>query len=244
MNTRDSLINDLKALRIKPTDTVMMHSSYHAIGETEGRGDGVLDALTDYLNDGLLALPAITWRVAHEGRVFDVRNTPSKVGILPELFRKRPDTVRSWHPTHSVCAYGADAKQFTGEDHMNHSPCGLRSSWHKLLERDAVILQVGCTLNNCTFMHGTDEWLDLPGRLSDPIEMTVIPPDGESFRVWSSCHVGSPSERFHRAEEAFLESGALTFGTFGSAKVYRLSATGIYETLKKLLKNDPLFFDR
>ena len=37
---------------------------------------------------------------------FDVRRTPSQMGFVTALFRRRPNVVRSLHPTHSICALG------------------------------------------------------------------------------------------------------------------------------------------
>src|SRR5437867_1927973 len=40
---------------------------------------------------------------------FDVRRTPSQVGLLTEVFRRLPGVVRSLHPTHPVAAWGKHA---------------------------------------------------------------------------------------------------------------------------------------
>ena len=57
-------------------------------------------------------LPTHTWKqINDEYNVFDVLHEPSCVGILTNIFRQRPGVIRSWHPTHSVAAYGKDAWQ-------------------------------------------------------------------------------------------------------------------------------------
>ena len=43
-------------MTIEPSDTIMMHSSMKAIGDVEGGADTVLDALSEYLAEGLLVL--------------------------------------------------------------------------------------------------------------------------------------------------------------------------------------------
>src|SRR5690554_8160890 len=105
MFTKEELKEQIAALGIQPTDTLLIHSSMKAVGEVEGGADTVLDAFSEYLKEGLLILPTHTWaQMNSEYNVFDVVNEPSCVGILTELFRKRPGVVRSWHPTHSVAA--------------------------------------------------------------------------------------------------------------------------------------------
>ena len=110
MYTKDDLMRGLKEMNIDPRGTLLVHSSMKAIGPVEGGADAVLDALSEYMKDGLLVLPTHTWAtVKDERNVFDVLREPSCVGILPELFRKRPGVVRSLHPTHSVAALGREA---------------------------------------------------------------------------------------------------------------------------------------
>ncbi|MDQ1002777.1 aminoglycoside N3'-acetyltransferase [Neobacillus niacini] len=70
----------------------------------------VLDVLTEYMKNGLLVFLLIHGR-ANNPR-FYVNDSPSCVGLLTELFRKRPSIVRSWYPTHSVAALGKEAHEF------------------------------------------------------------------------------------------------------------------------------------
>lgn len=243
MHTKHSLMEDLKKMGLQGTDTIMMHSSMRAIGDVEGRADTVLDALSEYFSEGLLMLPALTWNLAdEEDPVFDVRNTPCVVGILPELFRQREHVVRNYHPTHSVSALGKEAKAVLQDTHLDGTPCGLHSAWHRLMERDGYILQVGCTLTSCTFIHGVEEWCDVPDRLEAPVQFTIIKENGEKMQLSSRPHKGSPSEQFWKAEQALREAGALKDGQFGDAKVMVISARGCYEVVKELLReNSDLF---
>ncbi len=243
MYTREILKRDLEQMGLCPTDTILIHSSMKAIGDVEGRADGVLDALLDFFAPGLLVFPTLSWTVAEaDPPVFDVRRTKSIVGILPELFRGRPGVVRSLHPTHSVAAAGTDANWITSEDHLNHSPCGKRSAWHKLLERDARILMVGCDLTRCTFLHGVEEWADIPGRLAPRVRFTAIDENGAAHTVESSPHQGVPSDQFWKAEAALRAAGALRDGQFGDAKVMVLTAKKTAETVYNLLYRDPELF--
>ena len=246
MYTIHALQRQMEDMHIKRDDTVLFHTSMKAIGEVEGRADGFLDAMMEYLSAGLLAFPTLTWELAYEpSPVFDVANTPSVVGLLPELMRKRPGVVRSWHPTHSMCAFGEDARAFTMSDHLNATPCGLRSTWRKLIDRNAKILLVGCTLTSCTFLHGVEEWAGVEGRLDPPVTYTIVPPEGEGepFRMSSQPHHGSPSEQFWRMEKELEEKNALRFGTLGNAKVYVLDARKTCQITMERLRAQPRLFD-
>lgn len=88
------------------------------------------------MKEGLLVLPTHTWSyIDAQNPRFSVLESPSCVGILPELFRKRPGVIRSWHPTHSVAALGADAALFTAGDERWDTPCARGSVYGKLLDR-------------------------------------------------------------------------------------------------------------
>ena len=151
MHTLISLQDNLRAMGIAPADTVLLHSSMKKIGPVQGGADTVLDALQDYLTPGLLVLPALNWELVNQQpRVYDVLLTPSIVGILPELFRKRPDVHRSLNPTHSVCAYGADAQDFVQGGDVDGTPLGLHSPWRKLLSATSDP-DGGCDLTSCIY---------------------------------------------------------------------------------------------
>ena len=179
MHTKDSLIAQLSAML--PSDaTVLMHSSCKSLGQMENGGDTILDALTEYFSRGLVVLPTHTWATVNDRQpVYDVLYTPVCIGLLPELFRKRPGVHRSWHPTHSVAAFGADAEEFVRGDENCPTPCARDSAWGRLYDRDAYVLLVGVELNRMTFFHGVEEWNGIPGRLKEtPNRYVVIPPDG------------------------------------------------------------------
>ena len=121
--TKAELKRDLAAMGLTGNETILIHSSMKSIGPVEGGADTVLDALMEFFAEGLLLLPTHTWRfINEENRVFDVRRNPCCVGILPELFRKRPGVVRSLHPTHSMAAYGKSAAAYIeGGTERQHS---------------------------------------------------------------------------------------------------------------------------
>ena len=74
MITKGQLKKDLEKLGIKPSDTLLIHSSMKAIGPVDGGADAVLDMLMDYFRDeGLLVFPTLSYgeiNAAHP--IFDV----------------------------------------------------------------------------------------------------------------------------------------------------------------------------
>ncbi|MFK0525262.1 AAC(3) family N-acetyltransferase [Paenibacillus illinoisensis] len=245
MHTQQSLLDQLQQLGIDGRGTLLVHSSMKSMGEVEGGADTVLDAFTDYMKDGLLVLPTHTWSTINASNpMFHVESSPCCVGILPELFRKRPGVVRSWHPTHSVAAIGTDAVAFTKDDHLYDTPCARGSAWGKLLDRKATILLVGVDLKRNTFIHGVEEWVDIPGRLTDEHEqLYTVLPDGTEISVPSRRHCGlSWSEHFWKVDEVLQQKGAMHVGRLGDAIVRVCDAAMVEAIITEMLSANPDLF--
>ena len=244
MHTRDSLIEQLRDM-LPANATVLMHSSCRSLGELEHGGDTLLDALCDYFSDGLVALPTHTWALVNKKQpVYDVLETPSNVGILPELFRRRQGVVRSWHPTHSMAACGADAWDFLRGDEESLTPCGRDSAWGRLYDRDAYVMLVGVELNRMTFFHGVEEWAGVPNRvdMEHPNRYVVIPPEGPRIIHRYYPHCADSSQLFPKVESDMLRCGAMTLHRLGDATVRLLSARKSADELLRILRRDPAIF--
>lgn len=250
MYTKTDLMNHLSALSIDPRGTLLVHSSMKAIGEVEGGADTVLDALTEYMKDGLLILPTHTWRqMSASYTVFDSRTEPSCVGLLTNLFLKRDGVVRSLHPTHSVAAVGRDAKSYTAGEELTRTPCPRNGCWGKLYDRKATILFIGCSLKSNTYLHGVEEWIDTPNRLHpNAQDFTVIDADGRAFTVPQYRHhtsdpVVDPSEHYDKMEPLFAAQGAVSYGIFGDAACIVGDAVKMADLTIPCLQRDPHLFD-
>lgn len=244
-HARQGLENDLAAFGIPQDSTILIHSSCKSIGPVEDGADTVLDVFQAYFKDGLLVFPTHTWdKVNPENPVFILAETPCCTGILPELFRKRPGVIRSGHPTHSVAAYGRKAGAFTADDIHCDTPCARGSSWGKLIDEDAVIMLLGVTFTRNTFMHGVEEWADIPGRLTDEhtLYYTALP-DGRKVEVPSRRHVGHPSEMFDHILPTCIEKGIVRQGLFGDAPILWFKARELAVEVAWRVFLEPHLFD-
>ena len=242
MYTIQTLLTDLAALGIDPNGTLMAHLSYKAIGEVEGRGDAVLDALSEYMRGGLLVLPGHTWRnVNAQNPVMDVLYTPVCVGVLPELFRKRPGVRRSLHPTHSLAALGAGADDFAAGEALVNTPCGENGAYYKLWERDAQILLIGVNYTRNTFIHGIEEWEHAKDSIApEEIDMYVIDYEGRRLYTPQRRHCAPlGSDTFGKLEAPAMQAGILTIGKFGGADARLTRAQPLRALAAGILKDDP-----
>ena len=245
MYTHDSLLDQLKQLNIDPKGILLIHSSLKSMGEIEGGADTVLDVLSDYMKEGLLVLPTHTWSYINaKNPKYYVEDSPSCIGILPELFRKRKGAIRSLHPTHSVAALGKGSKEFVKGNEEFDTPCARNSPWGKLLDHKATIMLIGVDLRRNTFIHGVEEWADIPGRFSKEREIlyTVLP-DSTEIKVPSYRHFGdSWSEYFWKVDDLFVEYGVMYKGKFGDATVRICDTQGMTKILFQMLEINPDLF--
>lgn len=237
MVTKCDIVNLLKEFNIKSDDVVTMHCSLKAIGEIENGADGLIDAIKDYLCDGIFFVPTHTWaNVTKENPFYDVSTTEPCIGVLPKIAAKRKDSVRSLHPTHSVAAFGKDAREFVAGEEKSTSPAPVGSPLSRLYENNGKILLIGVGQERNTYIHAVDEMLDIPKRLSDtPFGVTIKDENGRLYKLsgfrphsrdWSCC--------FPNFDEAFRHHGVVSFSKLGGANVCCCDAKKLTDVLKKI----------
>ena len=244
MYTKNDLMSHLSDIGVKPDGTLKVHISYKAIGEVDGRGDTVLDALMEYMESGLLVLPSHTWdNVRKNNPVMDVLHTPTCVGVLTEMFRKREGVHRSLHPTHSVAAFGKDAKDFVAGDEKMNTPCGEGGAYYKLWELDTQILLIGVNFTTNTFIHGIEEWDGAEGTIKDESEdYYVINEQGQRLHTPQYRHCALLGSRtFSKLEPQAIAEGTVTLGRFGDATTRLMQAKALRAMVAGLLKDNPRY---
>ena len=118
------LVDDLLSLGVRPGGVLLVHSSYKSLGPLGGGPAEVIQGFQEALGArGTLLMPALSYAaVTPEHPLFDVRSTPSCVGVIPETFRRAPGVLRSMHPTHSVSGTGPQAGALLGDHGLDNTP--------------------------------------------------------------------------------------------------------------------------
>lgn len=150
-------------LGIARGDCVCIHSALGGLNVALPAAES-LDLLLDIVGpEGTLVFPTFPKLASYEflarREVFDLRGTPSGMGVLSETARRHPDARRSLHPTKSVVAIGRHARTLV-ED---HAACALsfdrESPHHRLIDADAKLIGLGVWTYNCSFVHVADDAL-------------------------------------------------------------------------------------
>lgn len=240
MYTKAELINQIKGMGIKPDDTVVIHTSMRAVGKVEGGADTVIDAFCECLTDGLFVVPTHTWdRVYADQPVFDVKNTESCLGALPNCAVRSENGCRSLHPTHSVWAYGKNANEFIKGEEKATTPAPQGSVWARLGDVGAKILLIGVSHDKNTFIHSVDEFANVPDRLNpDGYNTVLIDKNGNRINGVMHGHKCSKcddvSKFYVNFDKAFTKLEAQTFGKLGNATVRVVDARKCRETVLRI----------
>ena len=151
MLTRRQISSAISGAGVHPGDHVLVHSSLRKLGPVDGGADAVIDALLDAVGaEGTVAMPTFCYVPPHPH--FDPRETPGRTGALTEVFRRRPGTRRSVHPTHAIAAAGPRADEFLA-DHHRTSACGLGSPLDRLTRAGAWVVLIGVSHTSNTAVH-------------------------------------------------------------------------------------------
>jgi aminoglycoside 3-N-acetyltransferase len=114
-----------------------------------------LDFLLEYLGPrGTLAMPTHP-RLKRDGELwlYDVKRSPSSVGLLTEIFRRRRETIRSDYPFSAAAAQGPHAEALIATHRHSYAPHDELSPYGKLVELEGKVLALGCPLDRMTILH-------------------------------------------------------------------------------------------
>lgn len=148
---------------IRLGDAVLIHSSLRRIlKEYEVTPYEVLQSLIGAVGStGTVVFPLFNFDFT-EGVPFDIRSTPSHMGVLTEAARTHPDVVRSGHPIYSFGAIGYNAEAFRVD---NYSGYGIRSPFAILLQLNGKIAVIDLDdQNSMTFYHHVEEMYGVEWR--------------------------------------------------------------------------------
>jgi aminoglycoside 3-N-acetyltransferase len=164
----EQLARTLESLGIHPGDVLMLHSDYGGVSRLGWAGPDFIEFLLKYLGSGGTLLMPSHPRLKQElGRpVYDVRRSPSSVGLLTEMFRRRKTARRSEYPFSACAAEGRLAADLLEAHRGSFAPHDALSPYARLVEAGGKVLALGCALDRMTILHvaeDTAEDLGIPG---------------------------------------------------------------------------------
>lgn len=183
----------LRRLGMSAGDAIVMQSSFEELNGFSGEAVDVIDCVLNIIGpNGHLFMVSMAYGGSardylREGKPFDVRRTPSHMGFLSELFRRRKGVLRSANPMHPILAWGPRAEWIVeGHEELSYS-CGEKSPFEKMLELDTKALLFDVDLEVLTFAHYLEHVFRDTAPVSvyceEPIETEIVDRNGDRRRV-------------------------------------------------------------
>lgn len=190
----DQLVHDWQASGVREGDTLLVHSSIRRTlqrmsqaGWTMSPDDIVESFLRAVGRSGTLLLPLFNFDFT-KGIPFDMRHTPSHMGLLTERARSWAGAVRTWHPLYSFAVLGQHAKAFgdlrNTSGYGHDSPFGLL---HQMNGRIGILDLPD--QESMTFYHFIEEQMQVPYRYHKEFTGPYIDVNGDESRKTFSLFV-------------------------------------------------------
>ena len=139
----------------------MLHSAFEPFHGFRGTIEELTNALLEAIGpEGNLLMVSLAYgssslEYLKNLKLFDVRKTPSMMGLVSEFFRRRPNVLRSLHPTHPMLALGPKAEWIVADHELSEYPLWPRNTLRKTgvarCERPSSSTSLLTTLRSFTF---------------------------------------------------------------------------------------------
>jgi len=244
MLTFEQLLEGFQKLGVLQGDTLLIHSSYKSFGEVDGGPQTVIRALEVALgtdDEGTLIMPTFNFDF-NKGEAWDVRTTPSKMGVLTELVRKDPRAKRVFHPFYSFAILGKHAEMLGS---LRYKSAYERDSvFGKLRDLDGKIMVIGLSYNNSmTFFHHIEQMEGVDYRFLKQFTGEVTDENGNTYTDTFEMLVRDIDKGVMTMVDpmgALMEdAGIIKSRKVGDADVKLMKANEVYEFTAREMKRAP-----
>jgi aminoglycoside 3-N-acetyltransferase len=245
----------LRVIGVANGDTVMLHSSFGAMSGFRGSPKELTDAFLRTVgpNGNLLmvSLPysSSTYEYLQKLKTFDVRNTPSHMGIISESFRRRKDVLRSFHPTHPVLAFGQEAEWLVADHDKCLYPCGPGSPFEKFSQLGGKVVFFNVPFLTMTLFHYLEHLVErilpFPLYLSETFEVPSVDSAGKKAVI--RTRVFSPEAVRRRRPLTLMKEldkqHLVRRKRLGNTRVMCIGAADAIASTEQMAREGKLFYD-
>ena len=242
MLTLESLTSAFRDLGVHSGDTLLVHSSYKSLGPVDGGPQTVVDALLAALSlDGTLIMPSFNFDF-NKGKPWDVRSTPSQMGILTEFVRKDPRAKRVFHPIYSFAIIGKHAEMLGSLRYK--SSYERNSVFGKLRDLDGKIMVIGLSYtNSMTFFHHIEQMEGVDYRFLKQFTGEVTDWDGttkvDTFEMFVRDIDKGVITEVNPMGALMEKAGVIKSQKIGEADVKLMKANEVYAFTAREMRRDP-----
>lgn len=242
MLTFEQLVEGFRELGVEEGDTLLVHSSYKSFGPVDGGPQTVIRALVAALGpEGTLIMPTFNFDF-NKGAPWDVRTTPSKMGVLTELVRVDPRAKRVFHPFYSFAILGKYAEML---GNLRYKSSYERNSvFGKLRDLDGKIMVIGLSYtNSMTFFHHIEQMEGVDYRFLKQFTGQVTDENGnthtDTFEMLVRDIDKGVITEVNPMGELMEKAGIIKICKIGEADVKLMKANEVYQFTAREMKRDP-----
>ena len=241
------LVEQLKTRVPDDFEVLMIHSAYdRLLPMYQGGPQDLVNELIAFCGkDRTLAMPTFSLggRLYNKDyfrtHPFDVKRTPSEMGLLTEVFRRTPGVTRSLHPTHSVCAIGPLAGELTATHHLASTRVGRGTPFETMAQRRTAIVGLGIEYYRCiTQAHTAEDMLgdEFPVKFEkQPIPTVLI--DYRGNKIPYNLTIPRSSKLVHNTLlRSLLSEEELKVWKFNGTVMWMAVASSVTERLLEAAK--------
>jgi aminoglycoside 3-N-acetyltransferase len=250
----DDLRSALREIGIGAGDSVFLHSGFHRSSGFSGAAGDVIDSVMNVVGDeGHLLMMSIPYRgssrrYAEGDPLFDVARTPSAVGLISEVFRRRGGVLRSENPLHPVLAAGPLAAWLVADHEKCAHSCGKGSPFERFLHLDGKFLFFDAPYSSLTFMHYVEDLFrdQLPVALyhATPATLRVRDRTGREMlvRQYFFSDEARARRNFGTVEAALVAKGLLRSKRVGNTRLLCVGARDLVDCAAGVVREGTGFF--
>jgi aminoglycoside 3-N-acetyltransferase len=245
----------LRVIGVTTGDTVMLHSAFGGSSGFRGSPKELTDVFLRTVgpNGNLLmvSLPysSSTYEYLRKLKTFDVRQTPSHMGIISESFRRRKDVLRSFHPTHPVLAFGPKAEWIIADHDKCLYPCGPGSPFEKFSKLGGKVVFFNVPFASMTLFHYlehlVERTLPFPLYISEDFGVPSIDSSGNMKVI--RTRVFSPEAVRRRRPFTLMKEldrqHLVRRKRLGNSRIMCVAAVDAIESTEQMVRAGRLFYD-
>lgn len=235
--TQTQLVEQLRAIGVEPEMTLVVHTSFRAVGPVNRGPAGLIHALSEALGpSGTLVMPSMVG--SRRTEPYDPSRTPTRnMGVVAETFWRLPDVLRSGHPTSSFAARGPMAAAITAPQPRvpEHGPDSPIGRVHGLGGR---VLLLGVEQDANTTIHLAENLAGAPYRTR---KWTTVLVDGRPGKVEFE-QIDHCCENFALVDRWLDEDGLQRRGVVGRGPARLAQSGDIVAAVVPRVRRDPLLF--
>src|SRR5215470_9507349 len=192
-----ALVPILERFSVPRDGVLVVHSAIAPLSRRGLRAEGIIEALIDYMRDGNLFMPTMTWRT-----------------VTPD----HPHWDELETPSHSVAGLGPAAPLLLSRHHIDNTPVSANSPYGLMRDYETYTLMIGVGLETVTAIHLPEETVnvDLYVRPAETARLyRCRDRHGTVHQVWARRHwrldrdfnqFGPPLMAKHQLETGTIEN--------------------------------------